>query len=180
MAETHTARPAAQNDSKTDAKKPLTFPDPSLTLVEFGDALGVLIAARTERDTANKQILLKRVAYIRIEPSNWGAVAVPEVWIKQDQNGVFMALEPKTRKIFPYPSRKRYEFTFLSRELFECAIGCVKKKTVVPLYELIAISLGSRPGFSIEHGCLLAPDDYAAERTLVGSEKLVPPPSRIS
>ena len=155
-----------------------TFPDPSITLVEFSDAgLGVLLASRTERDAANRRIVLSKVAYIRLEPKNWGFVALPEVWVGQDAAGVFTATEAKSGKLFRYPSRHRYEVCFLGKDLFDAAIQCLKDRKIEALYELIAVNFGVRPGFSIEAGCLLAPDDYAAEIDMKPDAEWVPTPA---
>lgn len=174
-AETSTANIAAAARGESRG-----FPDPSLTLVEFsGEGLGILLAGVTERDAANRRIVLRKVAYVRIEPSAWGAAAYPEVWIQQDADGIFTAVESQSGKLFRHPSRRRYEVAFLSREIFDCAIQCVKERNVEPLYELVAVTLGQRPEFSIEAGCLLAPDDYAAETAYTTDDKWVAPPPRL-
>jgi hypothetical protein len=173
---------ATSSTTQTDQTNPdpqRTFPDPTLTLVEFSDALGLLLASRTERDVQNRRLVLKGVGYIRLEPRSWGAAAYPEIWLQQTAAGLFVATDPRTHKVFRHPSRRRYEVAFLSRELFDCAIQCVKDKRVEPLYELLAVSLGNRPGFSVESGCLLAPDDYAAEHNLPSGVQWVDIPPRI-
>jgi hypothetical protein len=156
-----------------------TFPDPAITLVEFSDqGLGVLLAAHTERDAANRRIVLKKVAYIHLEKKGWGACAFPEIWVQQNQEGIFLALEPQGGKIFRHPSRRRYEVAFLSKELFDCGIQCIKEHQPEPIYELIVVLFASRPGFSVESGFLLAPDDYAGETEFTPADQWVatPPP----
>ena len=155
-----------------------TFPDSSLTLVEFSDAgLGVLLASRTDRDAPNRRIVLTKVAYVRLEPKNWGFMAYPEVWVQQDNDGIYTALEPKIGKLFRYPSRRRYEVAFVGKEIFDCAIQCLKDRKIASLYDLIGITFGARPGFSIEAGCLLAPDDYAAEPGAHRDDEWIPFPA---
>jgi hypothetical protein len=156
-----------------------TFPAPTLTLVEFSDVLGLLLASRTERDDANRRLVLKGVGYVRIEPRAWGAAAYPEVWLQQTPAGFFVATDPRTNRVFRHPSRRRYEVSFLSKEVFDCAIQCIKEKRVAPIYELAVVSLGARPGFSVESGCLLAPDDYASEHSLPGGVQWIDQPPRV-
>ena len=166
-------------DASPQAKTPERgFPDPSITLVEFsGEGLGILLAAKTERDAANRRLVLKKVAYVRLEQKDWGATGFPEVWIQQDKDGLFLAIEAQSGNIFRHPSRPRYEVAFLSKEIFECSIQCLKEHKPGPLYELAAVTFASRPGFSVESGCLLAPDDYAAENSLpAGKEWMAVPP----
>lgn len=154
-----------------------TFPDPAMVLVEFSDqGLGILLAAHTERDPANRRIVLKKVAYIRLEKKGWGAFAFPEIWVQQNQEGLFLALEPRGGKIFRHPSRRRYEVSFLSKELFDCCIQCIKEHAATPIYELLVVLFASRPGFSIESGFLLAPDDYAAETEFTPADQWVATP----
>lgn len=155
-----------------------TFPEPSLTLVEFNNALGLLLASRTERDAPNRRIVLKGVGYIRIEQRGWGAAAYPEIWVQQAQSGLFLAIEPKTQRVFRHPSRRRYEVSFLSRDIFECAVQCIKEKRINPLYELVVITFGTRPDFTVESGCLLAPEDYAAESVMPGNMSWVEYPPK--
>lgn len=152
-----------------------------MTLVEFSDeGLGVLLAMRTERDAPNRRIVLTKVAYVHLTPRSWGFVAYPEAWVQQNAAGIFVATEPKLAKIFRYPSRQRYEVAFLSKDLFDCAIQCLKERNISALYELIAVTFGTRQGFSIEAGCLLAPDEYSAETALVRDDGYIPRPPAIS
>jgi hypothetical protein len=156
-------------DTQPPADPPVRrgFPDPSITLVEFGGALGVLIAERTERDGVNRRLVLRKVAYVRSDGRAWGVKGYAEVWIQQNKEGVFLAVEPASNKFFRYPSRPRYEVAFVSREIFDCAIQCLKERTFEPFYELLIVTFGGRPGFSVESGCLLASEDYAGETSVV-------------
>lgn len=171
---------ATANDQPAGAtqRNQLTFPDPSITLVEFGESLAILLAAVTERDAENRRIVLKKVGYVRLDAKGWGVALYPEVWVSQTNDGLFFAMDPKTQKSFRYPSRRRYEVAFLSKDLFECAISCLKEKRPQPLMELIAVTFGSRPGFSVEAGCLLAPDDYAGEYSAPFAAGFTDPPPK--
>lgn len=154
-----------------------TFPDPSLSLIEFGDALSLLLAERTERDVANRRLILKKVAYIRIKDDGWGVSGYPELWIEQNAEQTFQALEPKTGKILRYPSRRRYEVSFLTRDIFDCAIQCIKERQPDAIYELVLVTFGTREEFSVEANSLVGPGDYATERNLEpGREWLATPP----
>lgn len=140
------------------------FPDPSITLIEFGDGLGVLLAARTERHKEKRRLILKKVAYIRLGSDHWGVTAFPEVWVEQNEQKLFVATEPHTGRFFHDPSRRRYEVAFLSKELFDCAIQCIKDRDPRAIYELVAVTFGTREGFSVENEGLVGPEDYASER----------------
>ena len=154
-----------------------TFPDPSISLIEFSDqGLCILLAGRTERDTANRRLVLKKVAHVRLGQKDWGGAAFPEIWIQQNKEGLFLAIDPASGKIFRHPSRRRYEIAFLSKDVFECGIQCLKERRIKPLYELLVVAFASRAGFSVEAGCLLAPDDYAAETTFIPADQWVSPP----
>ncbi len=164
-------------------KKPQrTFPDPSLTLIEFGDGLSVLLAAATERDAEHKRVVLKKVAYIRLRPEGWGASACQEAWVGKDEQGVFTAAEAATGKLFRYPSRYRYEMAFISKDLFDTAIQCVKDRAPAALYELIAVTFAGREQFTLEQGALVGPDEYSAEKNLYPAEQLLafPPEVRMA
>lgn len=156
-----------------------TFPDPSITLVEFDRDLGVLLAGRTEQDAANKRLVLKKVAYVRLGSDQWGASPLPEVHIRQDKEGVFMAYEPQAQKVVRYPSKIRYEVAFLPKDLFDAALQCIKQRDPAPLYELIVVTFGERPGFEVEEGALVAPSDYASLQDRVPQDKLVPLPPAV-
>lgn len=157
-----------------------TFPDPSITLIEFGDGVGILLAARTERDAANKRVVLKKVGYIRLTPEGWGATACQEAWVGKDDAGIFRAIDAANGKVFRYPSRRRYEVAFISKEVFETAIQCVKEKNPLALYELIAVTFGRREDFSVEEGALVGPDDYSSDPNLVPGDQLIPFPNLIA
>ena len=173
MADTQTTSRPAKPASRT-------FPDSSITLVEFsGEGLGILLAQKTERDPARRRLVLKKAAYVRLERKDWGAMAFPEVWIEQDHEGLFIAVEAQTGKIFRHPSLRRYEVAFLAPDVFECSIQCLKEKRPEPLYELIAVTFASRPDFSVEAGFLVAPDDYAAEQSQEPPSGWIPLPPRV-
>jgi hypothetical protein len=168
-------QPEKEADQGPKVVRP-TFPDPSLSLVEFGDALGLLLAERTERDVANRRLLLKKVVYLRIKEDGWGVTPYPEIWIEQTKEGHFRAVEPRTGDILRYPSRRHYEVSFLTRDIFECAIQCLKERDTRPIYELAMVNFGTREGFSVEAGSLLAPGDYADEREPDQGRQWLPTP----
>jgi hypothetical protein len=155
------------------------FPDPSLSLIEFADGLGLLVAERTERDAANRRLVLKKVAYVRIQENGWGASAHAELWIEQDKGGGFRAVEPKSGRVLRHPSRRRYEVAFLPRDIFDCAIQCIKDRQPDPLFDLALVTFGAREGFGVEQGNLLAPDDYADVRQLEPGREWFPTPPPI-
>lgn len=169
------AHPAAQT-AAAGAKQGPTFPDPSITLIEFGDALGLLLATRTERDPENRRIVLSRVAHVRLERRGWGASPYPTVYVEQLPDGLYRAVEAQSKRIFPYPSRRRYEVGFISKDIFEAAVNCLKQRTIGPVYDLVAVTFGSRPDFDIEYGCLLGPEDYASEKSLEPPLQWTSPP----
>jgi hypothetical protein len=171
------AKGDARPENRTDGHR---FPDPSLTLVEFGDALGVLIAGRTEADPAHRRLILKKVAYVRLESDNWGAATFAEAWIQQTPEGLFTVLDPATQKVFRDPSRRRYEVGFMTKDLFDCTIQCLKDRKPGPIYELAVVTFAQRKGFSVVRGGLVAPDDYASERDAVPADRFVPLPPRLS
>lgn len=152
--------------------------EPSLAIVEFDLALGMLLSERTERDVPNRRLVLKKVAYIRIMENDWGVAAIPEIWIGQTRGGNFTAVEPKSGRILRHPSHKLYEVATLKREIFDCAIQCLKDRDPRAIYELAVVTFGSREGFSVESGSLLAPDDYAAVRELEPGREWMPPPGQ--
>lgn len=173
---------AEMEQSASPTEKPVqhTFPDPSITLIEFGDGVGVLLAARTERDAVNKRVVLKRVGYVRLTPTEgWGATACQEVWVGKDDAGIFRATDAANGKQFRWPTRRRYEVAFLSPELFETAIQCIKDKNAIALYELIAVTFGRREDFSVEEGALVGPDDYSSDPNLAPPDQLLPFPPLI-
>ncbi len=153
------------------------FPDPSLTLIEFGDALGLLLATRTERLAEQRRVALKKVAYVRISGQSWGRMAYPEIWIQKNEDGLFVAQDAASGRIFHDPSKRIFEIAFLSPEIFECTIQCLKEGKPGPLLELVALSFCHRPGFSLEQNYLVAPEDYAAERHAITRDIWVPDPT---
>lgn len=170
-----------QQQPTSPAEKPAqhTFPDPSITLIEFGDGVGVLLAARTERDAEHKRVVLKKVGYVRLTPEGWGATACQEVWVGKDETGIFRATDAANGKFFRWPTHHRYEVAFLSPELFETAIQCLKDKNPIALYELIAVTFGRREDFSVEEGALVGPDDYSSDPNLDPPDLLLPFPPMI-
>ena len=128
------------------------------------------------RDTANRRLALHNGAYIRLQEHGWSAAAYPELWIEQTKDGVFRAVEPKSGNILRYPSRRRYEVSFLTHDIFDCAIECLKEKQSKPLYELVVVTFGNREGFIVDAGNLLAPDDYASVRELEPGRQWFPTP----
>jgi hypothetical protein len=153
------------------------FPDPSLTLIEFSDHLGLLMAERTERDETNRRLVLRKVAYIRVGAEGTGVVALPEVWIQQTREGIFAAVDPASGQVFRFPSRLRYEVAFISRALFEATLQCLKSRSTAAINDLIVVNFSGRSGFTVEAGCLVGPDDYAAENVQEPPKGWVPFPS---
>ncbi len=175
------AKSAQQIQGETEPIKPVTaaargVPDPSITLIEFGDGIGVLLAARTERDNEHKRVVLKKVAYIRLTPEGWGATALPEAWVGKGEDGIYRAMDAANGKLFRWPTRRLYEFAFISAEIFETAIQCMKDKNPVALYELVAVTFGTHKDFSVEEGALVGPDDYSSDPNLASPDLLLPFP----
>ena len=166
-----------QPDKQSPQKTKHGFPGPAVTLVEFADNLGLLFASQTEQDTARRRVVLKKVAYIRISSNGWGGTAFPEVWIEQSASGTYQARETKTGAIFQHPSRRQYEVVFLSRDIFDMAIQCLKQRNLVPLLELVMVTFSTCEGFELDSGALVGPDDYAALREIPPKAQWIPPPT---
>lgn len=165
-----------EQTTQSSAKPKGNFPDPSITLIEFGDALGFLLGMQTEKDNTQRRLILRKAAYVRIDESGWGVSGFKEVWIQQNKTGIFLAIDAATRKAFRYPSKRHYEFGFLSKDVFACAAETIKQGQVQALLELLLVVFGDRPDFSVEGGGLLGPEDYAAETALLNSDQMVPLP----
>ncbi|MGA2254295.1 MAG: hypothetical protein ABSG53_06500, partial [Thermoguttaceae bacterium] len=97
--------------------------DPSITLIEGGPALGVLVAEGCHEDSYSGRLFLDLVTWLRGDQSVRTLRDYASVCICRDESGVWVAEEARTGRLFPRPSRVPYRVVFIPEREYRDLIG---------------------------------------------------------
>jgi hypothetical protein len=143
--------------------------DPSITLVEGGPALGVLVAEGCHQDSFSGRLFLDRVIWARGDGSVRALRHFPRVCLCRAEPGVWAAEEVSTGRLFPRPSRLPYRVLFLPAEDYRTLTDRAAAGDPGAILEYARTRFGGLPGFRLDDWRLVPPHDYAAaEGVLAG------------
>jgi hypothetical protein len=125
--------------------------DPSITLVENGPAIGLLIAESCRQDSFTGRLFLEQVTWARCDESVRAMRDFLEACLCRTEHGLWIAEETTTGRLFPQPSHRPFPVAFVSesdyrvlqerrsvgdiQSLFQLATTCLRKLTGLRLYE---------------------------------------------
>jgi hypothetical protein len=137
--------------------------DPSITLIEGGPAIGVLIAEGCHEDSYSGRLFLDRVTWVRGDESVRALRDFAAVCLYRAEQGVWMAEEAGSGRLFPRPSRLPYRVVFIPAEDYRVLMGHKAGGDTAAIFEYGRRRFGGLPGFRLEEQRLVPPDLYAAE-----------------
>ncbi len=140
--------------------------DPSITLVEGGPALGVLIAESSHEDRSRGRFCLERVTWVRGDESVRVLRDFAGACLYRAEPGLWVAEEAGTGRLFPRPSRLPYRVVFIPARDYHDLMGYKARRDTEAIFAYARTRFGGLPGFHLQHQSLVVPEGYAA----VGAE----------
>jgi hypothetical protein len=136
--------------------------DPSITLVEAGPSLGVLIADGCHEDSYSGRLFLDRVTWARGDESAGTLRDFACVGLYRADGGVWVAEDAGTGRLLPRPSRLPYRVVFIPVEDLHVLMGHKAAGGAGAIFAFARARFGGLPGFRLQEQRLVPPDDYAA------------------
>jgi hypothetical protein len=139
----------------------LLLADPSITLIETGKSLGVLLAESCYDDTLG-HFYLERVTWARWTSGQSLAVrSFTKVALYRHSSGYFLAQDTGSQKIFPFPSAAIYWVIFLTQQQYHAFQPILEQQELRKFMELFRPRVQELPGFAFSGETITAPPDYA-------------------
>jgi len=135
--------------------------EPSMTLVEGGPAVGVLVAEACREGGHGGRFFLDRVTWVRGDESVRTIRDFPCVCLYR-ADGVWVAEETAGGKLFPRPSRMAYRTVFLPEADYRRLMDRRAAGDAMAILLDAQQRFGGLPGFRLEGERLRAPEAYAA------------------
>jgi hypothetical protein len=136
--------------------------DPSLTLVESGPAIGVLIAEGCHEDSFSGRLFLDRVTWARGDESVRALRDFACVSLYRAEQGVWVAEETGTGRLFPRPSHLPYRVVFIPARDYRDLMCHTVAGDVAAIFAYTRTRFGQLPDFRLQEQKLVAPEGYAA------------------
>ena len=140
--------------------------DPSITVVEAGDAAGFLLSESCFVDQQGA-LHLGTVTWVRISAQGGvhklAANSFHEIVLCRHRSGVYLARDPASGTLIPNPSRAPYSIVFISKAAYMTLCEEVRQERLAALIEVVKPLVGEMPGFHFEGERLIAPPEYARE-----------------
>jgi hypothetical protein len=147
--------------------------EPSITLVEGGPAIGVLVAESCHEDSYSGRLFLDRVTWARGDEAVRALRDFGRVCLSRAEHGFWIAEEIGTGRLFPRPSRLPYRVVFIPQDNYEELM----RHRAVGDAEAILADARSRfaglPGFRLRERSLVCPEGYAAEENATPEGKSI-------
>jgi hypothetical protein len=135
--------------------------DPSITLVEGGPAIGVLIAEGCHEDSYSGRLFLDRVSWVRGDESVRTLRDFACVCLYRAEPGVWVAEEAGSGRLFPHPSRLPYRVVFIPAEDYHVLMGHNARGDTEAIFAYTRTRFSGLPGFRLQEDRLVPPQDYA-------------------
>jgi hypothetical protein len=136
--------------------------EPSITLVEVGPALGVLIAEGCHEDSYSGRLFLDRVSWARGDESVRVVRDFACVCLYRAEQGVWVAEEAGSGRLFPQPSRLPYRVVFIPAEDYHVLMGHKAREDTEAIFAYTRTRFSGLPGFRLQEQRLVPLEDYAA------------------
>jgi hypothetical protein len=151
--------------------------DPSITLIENGPALGVLLAEGCHEDSYSGRLFLERVTWARGDESVRALRNFANVCLYSAEPGVWVAEDVTTGRLFPRPSRLPYHVLFLTAADYRDLRGRGTGSDAGAILAYARNRFASVPGFHMQHERLVSPDGYATAEIMPAGKYVLEPES---
>jgi hypothetical protein len=149
----------ADRDRASDVATGLS--DPSLTLIENGPAVGILLGEGCHEDSYSGRLFLDRVTWARGDESVRALRDFAGVCLYATQPGVWVAEEVGTGRLFPRPSNLPYHVLFISGEDYQNLMHRRMDRDGAAILAYARSRFSTLPGFQLQGERLLSPKGYA-------------------
>jgi hypothetical protein len=144
--------------------------DPSITLVESGPALGLLIAETCHEDRYSGRLFLDRVTWVRGDESVRAVRDFASVCLQRAEHGVWVAEETGSGRLFPRPSRLPYRVEFIPADDYRLLTASAARGNTEAIFDYARTRFGGLPGFRLRNRQLVPPREYATAGDPPGRE----------
>lgn len=149
--------------------------DPSVTILEVGDNLGLLLAdSCTESGSVDPVLHLENVNWIRrtkrgflgnLRKRKQEIRSFAKISIHRHESGVFVAQDEASKGHLPSPSEEPYAVVFISKELYDELHRGIEQESFDDLLESVKSATENVAGFSFVGKKLVGPAEYACAET---------------
>ncbi|MBM4046045.1 MAG: hypothetical protein FJ279_13090 [Planctomycetes bacterium] len=148
---------------KADGKRAATaLPDPSVTIIEVGPALGFLLAASCRESETGGRLHLEQVTWARVKDGKvLKSRAFDEVVVYRHESGLFVAQDRLSEQYLFCPSLAPYVVVFISLAQYAGIQQAITRALVEQLLESVRAVIRRLPGFRFKGESLSGPPDYA-------------------
>ena len=141
--------------------------DPSITVIEIGEALGFLLSESCY-DSETGNFILENVTWCRYKVQKKESVinrSFSKVELYLHDSGIFVAQDTLSKNYLPNPSVESYWVVFIAREQYSEIRNVVEQKALNQLSELVIHDIQGLPGFSFKSNSVVASPNYASGTT---------------
>ena len=138
--------------------------DPSITVIEIGEALGFLLSESCY-DSETGNFILENVTWCRyIIPKRESVInrSFSKVELYLHNSGIFVAQDTLSKNYLPYPSAESYWVIFIASEQYSEIQKAIEQKALKQLSELVIHDIQKVPGFSYQANSIVASPNYAS------------------
>jgi hypothetical protein len=136
--------------------------EPSITVVEAGPALGVLVAESCHEDSYSRCLFLDRVTWARGDEAVRALRDFGCVCLSPSGHGFWIAEDVGTGRLFPQPSRLPYRVVFIPHSDYEELMGHRAAGNAEAIFAYARSRFAGLPGFHVDERKLVCPEGYAA------------------
>ena len=138
--------------------------DPSITVIEIGEALGFLLSESCY-DSETGNFILENVTWCRYKVQKKESVinrSFSKVELYLHNSGIFVAQDALSKNYLPYPSAESYWVIFISRAQYRGIQKVIEQKELNQLSKLVIHDIQRLPGFSFEKDSVVASPNYVS------------------
>jgi hypothetical protein len=136
--------------------------EPSITVIEGGPAIGVLVADSCHEDSHSGRLFLDRVTWARGDEAVRALRDFECVCLSRAEHGFWIAEEVGTGRLFPRPSRVPYRVVFIPQSDYEELMGRRAVGDAEAIFTYARSRFAGLPGFRLHERRLVCPEGYAA------------------
>jgi hypothetical protein len=136
--------------------------DPSITIIEVGEAVGVLLAEGCYETQMNTRLHLEPVTWVRLEGGRvLHSRVLDEVLLYQHASNLYVAQDRASGQYLFCPSEEPYVVFFIAQRQLRKLQRAIDRAVAKQVLDSMESVIQPAPGFSFEKGSLSAPARYA-------------------
>ena len=138
--------------------------DPSITVIEIGEALGCLLSESCY-DSETGNFILENITWCRyIIPKKESVInrSFSKIELYLHNSGIFVAQDTLSKNYLPYPSAESYWVIFIASDLYSKMLKAIEQKALNQLSELVIHDIQRLPELSFNDNSVVASPNYAS------------------